>query len=92
VRGNPVARQQWAVQQLHHAAKASANLGLTAHATFSGALAWPYLYSWPPRPAGLIEEALRRTGAPLAPDPRCLRRRGVDVGYEIHPAKTCTTA
>jgi len=50
VRGNPVARQQWAVQQLHHAAKASANLGLTAHATFSGALAWPYLYSWPPRP------------------------------------------
>ena len=57
VRGDPARRQQWAVEQMQLAAKASANLGLTAHATFSGALAWPYLYSWPPRPAGLIETA-----------------------------------
>src|SRR5689334_16274251 len=42
VRGNPAARQQWAVQQLMLAARASSRLGLTAHATFSGALAWPY--------------------------------------------------
>src|SRR5437867_358021 len=41
VRGNPVARQAWAVEQLLFAAKASANLGVKAHATFSGALAWP---------------------------------------------------
>src|SRR6478609_9897157 len=41
VRGNPEVRQKWAVQQMLSAAKASANLGLTAHATFSGALAWP---------------------------------------------------
>ena len=53
VRNNPAKRQQWAVQQLQYAAKASTHLGLTAHATFSGALAWPYLYSWPPRPPGL---------------------------------------
>src|SRR3954467_11451921 len=32
----PAARQQWAVDQLMKAAKASENLGLTAHATFSG--------------------------------------------------------
>ena len=25
--------------------------------TFSGALAWPYLYPWPQRPAGLVETA-----------------------------------
>ncbi len=41
VRGDPVRRQLWAVEQMKLAAKASANLGLTAHATFSGALAWP---------------------------------------------------
>ena len=35
VRGDPVKRQQWAVQQMLYAAKASANLGLTAHASFS---------------------------------------------------------
>ena len=36
VRGNPAARQAWAVDQLKLAARASANLGLAAHATFSG--------------------------------------------------------
>ena len=56
VRGNPTARQAWAVDQLKLAARASQNLGLSAHATFSGALAWPYFYPWPQRPAGLVEE------------------------------------
>lgn len=49
-RGDPAARQAWAVEQLLLAAKASQRLGLTAHATFSGALAWPYFYPWPQRP------------------------------------------
>ena len=57
VRGNPKARQDWAVDQVKKALTASKNLGLTAHATFSGALAWPYVYPWPQRPAGLVEEA-----------------------------------
>jgi len=38
LRGNPRARQAWAVEQLLLAAKASANLGLAAHVTFSGRL------------------------------------------------------
>src|SRR5574339_1166709 len=50
VRRNPPARQKWAVEQVLKAARASQNLGLNAHATFSGALAWPYLYPWPQRP------------------------------------------
>ena len=33
VHNNPKARQEWAVQQLKYAAKASQNLGLDAHAT-----------------------------------------------------------
>lgn len=57
VRGNPAARQEWAVDQVKKAATASRRLGLTAHASFSGALAWPYVYPWPQRPAGLIEDA-----------------------------------
>ncbi len=39
--GNSKARTAWAVQQLLYAARASQNLGLNAHATFSGALLWP---------------------------------------------------
>ena len=73
VHGNAAARQQWAVEQMLLAAKASANLGLTEHATFSGALAWPYLYPWPQRPAGLVETAfdeLAKRWLPLPAPPR----------------------
>ena len=38
LRGNPKARQEWAVQQVKFGAKASQNLGLNAHPTFSGSL------------------------------------------------------
>ncbi|HWA80064.1 MAG TPA: sugar phosphate isomerase/epimerase, partial [Acetobacteraceae bacterium] len=48
VKGNPRARQEWAAAQMHLAARASRRLGLAAHVTFSGALAWPYVYPWPP--------------------------------------------
>ena len=87
VRGNPVARQQWAVQQLMYAAQASKNLGLTAHATFSGALAWPYMYSWPPRPPGLIETAFDELARRWKPILDGFDDVGVDVCYEIHPGE-----
>ena len=80
-------RQQWAVQQMLWAAKASAHLGLVAHATFSGALAWPYLYSWPPRPAGLIEGAFDELAKRWRPILDAFDGAGVDVCYEIHPGE-----
>jgi hypothetical protein len=49
-------KQEWAVQQLKYAAKASNNLGLNAHATFSGSLLWQYFHPCTQRPAGLVEE------------------------------------
>ncbi|TIQ01687.1 MAG: sugar phosphate isomerase/epimerase, partial [Mesorhizobium sp.] len=55
VHNNPKARQKWAVEQMEFGAKASKNLGLKASVSFSGALAFPYLYPWPQRPPGLIE-------------------------------------
>jgi sugar phosphate isomerase/epimerase len=87
VRGSPSARQAWAVQQLRFAAKASANLGLKAHVTFSGALAWPYFYPWPQRPPGLIETAfdeLARRWRPILDD---FDSVGVDVCFELHPGE-----
>ena len=87
VRGNPALRQKWAVKQMMLAAKASANLGLTAHVTFSGALAWPYLYSWPPRPAGLIETAFDELAKRWMPILDAFDYAGVDVCYEVHPGE-----
>ncbi len=87
VRGNPAARTQWARDQLLLAAKASGRLGLKAHATFSGALAWPYLYPWPQRPAGLVEEAFAELARRWRPILDAFDDAGVDVGYELHPGE-----
>jgi sugar phosphate isomerase/epimerase len=87
VRGNPSARQQWAVEQLGLAARASRNLGLATHVTFSGALAWPYVYPWPQRPPGLIEDAFTELGRRWRPILDAFDAAGVDVAYEIHPGE-----
>jgi sugar phosphate isomerase/epimerase len=87
VRGNPKARQAWAVQQMRHAAEASRRLALDAHVTFSGALAWPYVYPWPPRPAGLIETAFDELAKRWRPILDAFDEQGVDVCFEIHPGE-----
>lgn len=87
VRGNPHTRQQWATQQLLWAAKASANLSLRAHVTFSGALAWPYVYPWPQRPQGLIETAFDELTARWRPILNAFDEAGVDLCFEIHPGE-----
>jgi sugar phosphate isomerase/epimerase len=87
VRGNPQARQEWAVEQMKLSARASRRLGLKAHATFSGALAWPYVYPWPQRPAGLVEEAFAELAKRWRPILDVFDEEGVDVAYEIHPGE-----
>ncbi|MGO4676898.1 sugar phosphate isomerase/epimerase family protein [Bosea sp. 2YAB26] len=87
LRGKPAERQAWAVDQLKLAAQASRNLGLATHATFSGALAWPYVYPWPQRPQGLIEEAFSELGRRWTPILDAFDEAGVDLAYEIHPGE-----
>jgi len=84
---NPKARQQWAVQQLKYAARASQNLGLNAHATFSGALLWPMVYPWPQRPAGIVETGFTELAKRWTPILNTFDECGVDVCYEIHPGE-----
>ncbi|MDO8073981.1 sugar phosphate isomerase/epimerase [Janthinobacterium sp. SUN176] len=87
VRGDPAARTAWATQQLLWAATASQRLGLTAHVTFSGALAWPYLYPWPQRPAGLVETAFAELAKRWLPILDAFDAAGVDLCYELHPGE-----
>ncbi|SEN46325.1 Sugar phosphate isomerase/epimerase [Sphingomonas gellani] len=82
--GKPAARQAWAVEQVKLAARASANLGLSAHATFCGALAWPYVYPWPQRPAGLVEEAFAELARRWTPILDVFEDAGVDCAFEVH--------
>ncbi len=87
VHGNPKARTRWAVQQLKWAAKASANLGLKAHVTFSGALIWHTMYPWPQRPQGLVETGFRELAKRWTPILNAFDAAGVDLCYEIHPGE-----
>ena len=87
VKGNPQARQQWAVQQLRWAASASKNMGLTSMASFSGALAWPYLYPWPQRPAGLVETAFDELAKRWHPIFDAFDEAGCNVAFELHPGE-----
>ena len=87
LRGRPQARQRWATDQLMLAARASARLGLNAHATFSGALLWPMMYPWPQRPAGLVEEGFSELARRWRPILDQFDSAGVDLCYEIHPGE-----
>ena len=87
LKDSPAGRRAWAESQLRAAAKASRNLGLTAHATFSGGLAWPYMYPWPQRPAGLVEEAFAELALRWRPILDAFDEAGVDVAYELHPGE-----
>lgn len=87
LRGKPQARQEWAVNQLKYAAKASQHLGLKSHATFSGALAWPFVYPWPQRPAGLVELAFAELGKRWTPILDAFEENGIDLCYELHPGE-----
>jgi sugar phosphate isomerase/epimerase len=87
VHGQPKERQKWAVDQMMLAAKASKNLGLHAHVTFPGALAWPFIYPWPQRPAGLIETAFEELAKRWKPILDAFDEVGCDVCYEIHPGE-----
>jgi len=87
VHNNPKARTEWAVQQLKYGAMASQNMGLTAHATFSGSLLWHTWHPWPQRPEGLVEAGFKELAKRWLPILDHFDQHGVDVCYEIHPGE-----
>ena len=87
LRGKPAARTAWAVEQVRLAARASANLGLAAQVTFSGALLWPMLYPWPQRPAGLVDSGFYELARRWRPILDLHEEMGIDCCFEIHPGE-----
>lgn len=87
VHGNPKARTDWAVDQMKKVLKASANLGLKAVPTFSGALLWPFMYPWPQRPSGIVDLGFAELAKRWKPILDTAEECGVDLAYEIHPGE-----
>jgi sugar phosphate isomerase/epimerase len=87
VRGNPKVRTEWAVQQMRYVIKASANLGLKVTASFTGALLWPFMYPWPQRPGGIVEEGFAELAKRWLPIFNYADENGIDVAFELHPGE-----
>ena len=87
LKGKPKARTEWAIETVKKAAIASCRLGLTAHATFSGALLWHTWHPWPQRPPGLVEMGFAELAKRWMPILDIFEENGVDVCYEIHPGE-----
>ena len=87
VHGKPKERQDWAANQIELAAIASRRMGLDTMVSFTGALAFPYLYPWPPRSSGLIDEAFSELAKRWKPLLDACDNQGVDVGFELHPGE-----
>jgi len=87
LKDSPGERTEWARQQLFFAAQASARFGLSAHATFSGALMWHMFYPWPQRPRGLVNEGFAELARRWRPILDVFQDVGVNVCYELHPGE-----
>ena len=87
VRGNPKARTEWAIDQVKMAATASRNLGLGTQVSFTGAFVWPFIYPWPQRPAGLVEDSFDELAARWKPIFDHASEQGTNIGFELHPGE-----
>ncbi len=87
LRKNPTERTEWAKNQLMLAAKASYNLGIDVHVTFSGALLWPFMYPWPQRPNDLVKKGFQELSKRWTPILDEFDNNGIDLCYEIHPGE-----
>lgn len=87
VHNNPAARRAWAEEQMSFAARASRNLGIDRHVSFTGTLLWPYLYPYPQWPEGLVDDAFAELARRWLPILNDFDEQGVDLCFEIHPCE-----
>jgi sugar phosphate isomerase/epimerase len=87
VRGRPAARREQAERDVRRAITLAADLSANKVATFSGGLAWPFLYPYPPRPPGLIERAFSELARRWRPLLDAADEAGVDLCFELHPGQ-----
>ncbi len=76
---------EWATAQLKKTIMASHHLGTANISVLSGGLAWPYMYPWPKRHPGLLEEAFTELARRWRPVLDMAADYGITIGFELHP-------
>jgi sugar phosphate isomerase/epimerase len=54
---------------------------------FPGSLLWPFLYLYPPRPAGLVKEGFAELARRWRPILDLCDDNGIDLCFEVHPGE-----
>jgi len=82
---NDEKRTEWATTELKKTVDASVKMGTNNISVLSGGLAWPFMYPWPQRSAGLIDEAFEELVKRWMPVLDYAKDHGVTISYELHP-------
>ena len=89
VRGNPKARQAWAVDQVKGGARPRAISASSVMRPSPARSAWPFMYPWPQRPAGLVETAFDELAKRWRPILDASTRPASTSATRSIPARTC---
>jgi len=82
---NDKQRCEWASEQLMLTISASVRLRTKNISVLSGGFAWPYIYPWPQRPDGFIDEAFAELSRRWSPILKTADEHGMTLGFELHP-------
>ncbi len=82
---NDTERVKWASEELKKSVLASKNMGTKHISVLSGGLAWQFVYPWPQRSAGLIDDAFTEMAKRWRPVLDFAAEHGITFGYELHP-------
>lgn len=78
-------RIEWAMTRLKKSVRAASNLELDVVPVLSGGTAWPFVYPWPQRPQGLIDEAFEELAERWLPVLDLAAEHDIAIAYELHP-------
>lgn len=85
--GNPVAIQEWALEEMKYTAKAAQNIGVSVVTCFMGSPIWKMWYSFPQTSEEQIEEAYQTIKKLWNPIFDVFDECGVKLALEVHPTE-----
>ena len=85
--GDPVGVMQRASEEMKATARACQKCGIGAVTCFTGSSIWPYLYSFPPVPASMIDDGFNLLAERWTPILDVFQECGVKFALEVHPTE-----
>lgn len=85
--GEPAGVRRRAAREMEDTARAAARLGVEVVNGFTGSPIWHLLYSFPPVPAGMIDDGFRAFADSWRPILEVFAQENVRFALEVHPAE-----